>query len=172
MNHSNDGNGASVLIPTSEGRAVNRLSFYWDGIRKDRPIPSISDIDPRTAPVVWDSCFILVLDSPLSRSFFDYAGPLIAADLGFDPTGRPVNEVPTETLVSIALSRLDQAVRESRPVTLEGAAALAAGCKRAYRAVLLPLAGRGDAATGYVLGAISSRTVDRRADVIEARDGE
>ena len=133
----------------AERRLTYRLFNYWDGLRDNRPFPSLHDIDGGAIPDMWPWCFVLEADSNFSAPYFHYLGKELAGYSGVFLSG------PNDwrlTLLDKAASHLDRTLAAGAPVLIEDELRRYDGRELLFRSIMLPLSD--DAATiTHVLGA-------------------
>lgn len=143
-----------AVWPEVERRMVRRVHVFWEHLRRGKPMPGMSDLDPHRLPVPWPACFLLAVNRDSAANTFEYVGADLRLDCGRDLTGRSPDDVPPATLLREALRDLDEAVGGAGPVTREGELARRNTDRIYYRSILLPF-GRDRATPDTILGAVS-----------------
>jgi len=143
-----------VKYPSTEVRVIRRLAYFWDSIRRGRPHPTMTDLDPRRLPIPWDQCFLLAVDENADDPPFDYVGKYLCEECGLDLSNHPVSEVPHDTLLEKAAMDYAAALAEDAPHIVEGKFRHKRGVVILHRSILLPM-GNDPATIEYLLGGVS-----------------
>lgn len=124
---------------------------YWELLRKERPLPSESDIDQQSLAPIWDSCFLITLKEANNESkgfHYEYVGKELLEAYGRDMTGLAADHADVPQITSM-LSAMENAM-QGKPVVDESVFTNSKGVEIRYRCSLLPL-GTGEKVE-YILG--------------------
>ncbi len=142
----------------SERRANNRTLEYWKRLAGERRFPTREQITAESAGDLWDHLFIVQITPDPTQYRFVFAGSVLAAALGGDPTDQTLAKVLPGGLGTRTLFFLQAAVGLKGPVTDDvGTWTRADGSEILYRSILLPLS-QDDQTVDYLLGSFSFRT--------------
>lgn len=137
---------------------VLRLLQYWRQIGGDRSFPGSGDIAPVDIPEMWPHCYLIDVAAAPADPVIDYVGPASSEGLPGDFKGRPISELPPNTLLAKATSYLNQVIAKEVPISMGGEFEDGTGATILYRSILLPLSDEGRT-IDHVLGAANYRKV-------------
>jgi hypothetical protein len=99
-----------------EHPSLRRLYGYWDEKRDGRRFPARADVDPLELGFVLGNLSLIdVLHDPL-RFRIRLQGTLAASRLGYDMTGRFVDEIPDPEYRQVVLQTYRDVVEQGRPL--------------------------------------------------------
>jgi hypothetical protein len=112
------------LTPFREHTAIAALLKLWEQRRGDRDIPDRADFDPTsiTPALLPHFVFVDVVDGG-ARLRYRLLGTAIVHRLGFDPTGKFLDERFSDGMVTYMMSLAREAVETRRPVFSKAAMA-------------------------------------------------
>ncbi len=142
-------------VRSTEKRLVSRALSYWEHLRGGRSLPAVADLSGVPAPFDDEHLFIVKLGRTEQDDEIVAAGNAVAAALGYDPVGTPVNDVlPSAREKGLAFCR---AVAElKKPLADVGRFFNRAGREVTYRSILLPFSDD-QRNVNYVIGAFSCK---------------
>lgn len=131
--------------PTAPAQTEQRLTFrllsYWNRIRGDRAMPSLSDVNIREITELW--YFSFTIDVREADHRFHYFGSSLTDIFHEDYTGRSVQESMNEDImVNNTIGFYDRAVQSREPV-MEAASFYMEGGEVRYRSIIVPLSSDG-----------------------------
>lgn len=122
-----------------ERRITLRLIAYWERIRRGRPMPAETDIDPDDLADLWDYCFLVHVRDLAKQDYnYTYIGSaIVEAYRG----GLSVNDKGGMVTINASklVSNYAAVIGDRRPVVEEGEFANARGQIVKYRQCMLPL---------------------------------
>lgn len=149
---------SSCAIDGVERRISATALQYWRELAAPRRYPGRTQVTPSSAPGLWDHFFIIKVGMDPAEHVFEYAGPVLCAALGSDPTGRAVGDVLPREIVGRALYFQKAACDLMAPIDEAGRFKRRDGTEIVYRSVLLPLSDDQREAN-YLLGALNFRAI-------------
>jgi len=99
-----------------EQPSLRQLYAYWDEKRRGRRFPARADIDPLELGFVLGNLSLIdVLQDPL-RFRFRLQGTMAVSRLGYDLTGKFVDEIPDPEYRRVTLDTYRKVVEQARPM--------------------------------------------------------
>jgi len=133
---------------------VRRFVTYWEDLRGDLDFPLITELDLDRIRDYVPYSFCLELGDNAQDPILRYVGKEITRDCGDNVANRTLSELPPQSLLARATSRLDEAVARGGPFRLSEGFHNAEGAEILYRAVLLPFSITGQT-VDYIIGAVN-----------------
>jgi hypothetical protein len=144
-----------MKLQVIDRRLVKRVLARWQEIAEEGQFPRRSQIGPHVFGEDWAYCFVVDLDSNLSRSRLAYVGETIR-DPAWPSDMQPhVGDCQDGTLLKFAVTRIPALLKRRAPINFGGYEVRGDG-HVVYRSILLPLAEDGHTIDG-VLAAINHR---------------
>jgi hypothetical protein len=106
-------------LPVNPPAELKTLLEYWDGKRTGRAMPLRSEIDPTEFPKLLRGICILELEFDLDqfqRAKFRLAGTDLYEMIGFEVTGKYVDEIVSTEVYAEISSQFDRCIRSRAPV--------------------------------------------------------
>ncbi|HEX2116857.1 MAG TPA: PAS domain-containing protein [Alphaproteobacteria bacterium] len=126
-----------------EQPSLRQLYAYWDQKRRGRRFPARADIDPLELGFVLGNLSLIdVLHEPL-RFRFRLQGTMAVSRLGYDLTGKLVDEIPDPEYRQITLATYRTIVEQGQPMRAVREQMYDHKIHR-YEIVWLPLANNGE----------------------------
>jgi hypothetical protein len=124
---------------SQEQRFTERLTKYWQQIRRDQAFPDIKQFNTSTVEDVWPYCFRVSVNKSGADSFkYEYMGTLLVDLYGNDLTGITINYNMREIPGSVIHKRLQEVAESAAPAQDEGHYINKKGKSIKYRACVLP----------------------------------
>lgn len=142
----------------SERRATGATERYWNNVRGDNLVPSLSDVDMEPASASWDNRFLIRRDREIPHSVFIVCGLGARQALGMPALGHCMNEVLPPSIAEEIYQACAMASRDLRPEHLQGEFAGTDGRRMLFRSVFMPLRALSND-LGYIFGAFSARAM-------------
>ena len=127
----------------TEQRMTFRLLSYWNRIRADRPLPSLSDVQIAELPEVYHYTFTIELGPSEEDHRFTYFGPHLASTFGQDYTGSYLYEAMNDVTINNTIGFYHKVVADRAPVS-ESSEFFLDGKEIRYRSIILPLSSDGE----------------------------
>ena len=147
-----------------ERRLVLRLLAHWRELCGERAFPSFADVDPGRMADMWPNCFVLDVvghaENPVLRTIGTDLADRIDADL-VDKRG---TDAPENSLVSVAMSYVDEVLRKKVPISRGGEFFKPHGVRVLYRSILLPMSDDGETISGLLGAANCREVIDEQSD--------
>ncbi|MBY0354635.1 MAG: PAS domain-containing protein [Rickettsiales bacterium] len=125
----------------SEQRLTFRLLSYWNRIRAERKIPSLSDVNIAEILEIWHFSFTIDVRDVEHR--FEYFGPSLSDIFQQDYTGFSVQDAMNDDLVvNNTIGFYERAVLSMEPV-MEAASFYSEGDEVRYRSIIVPFSSDG-----------------------------
>lgn len=149
----------------AERRATLSALTHWRRSRRDKPVPTLMDLDLSVPQMSASSWFLLKEDDDPSRSTFLMCGELARKALAINPKALTLSEVVPEAIREILCGVCVKAIHERAPFEFDGTFDGTLGLEIRYRSIFMPV----DSGDGrYVFGAYRSqpRRVLRHPDAL------
>ena len=164
----------------ADKRMADRFLTYWNGLRRDRDFPLITELNLDRMGEFVPYTFNLDISYSDENPMLRFIGPELARDCGGEVSNRRLNGLPRQCLVARALRNYRRVVASQKPFTVADEFVDAEGSKTFYRAVMLPFSLSGNK-IDYIIGAINSKEVrsahavnravqQRAADALAAKE--
>lgn len=141
-----------------ERRLVLRLLSYWRDLCGNRHYPSFADVDPAAVADMWSWAFVIEVVGHESDPVLRHVGGSLAG-LAHQPlVGLRLSAIPSDTLVSHAVSYVRAVIAKGVPISRGGEYMRDGDVRVLYRSILLPMSDDGTTISG-VLGAANCREV-------------
>ncbi len=137
---------------------ADRFLSYWDGLRRDRGFPLITDLNLDRMGEFVPYTFNLDISYSAENPTLRFVGPELARDCGGNAANRHLSALPRHCLVARALRNYSKVITHRKPFTVADEFVNAEGGKVFYRAVMLPFSLAGSR-IDYIIGAISGKEV-------------
>lgn len=125
----------------SEQRLTFRLLSYWNRIRGDKKMPSLSDVNIAEILEMWH--FSFTIDARGTNHLFQYFGPNLADVFAQDYTGFSVQDaIDEDVIVNNTIGFYERAILIQEPV-MEAASFFSEGDEVRYRSIIVPLSSNG-----------------------------
>jgi len=136
-------------------RSHERLQNYWNQLRKERPFPQESEIDPDEIADIWPSCFLISIDDVTHRlgHRYSYLGDELVKACG-DDISNPDNALRLLSMGSIPMMRKIDDVLKQKKLVIDASDFI--NLKQLhirYRTCMLPL-GHKNGEVSHILGCI------------------
>lgn len=141
-----------------ERRLVLRLLAQWRQLCGERAFPSFADVDPGRMADMWPNCFVLDVAGHAENPVFRTIGADLADRIDVDLVDKRATDAPENTLVSVAVSYVDEVLRKKVPISRGGEFFKSDDVRVLYRSILLPMSDDGETVSG-LLGAANCREV-------------
>lgn len=155
-----------VLPNTDERRLPTRAYDYWTSLLKDRPFPSVLDLEPSHIEEFRDKSVLLDFSRDPTHPVLRYIGPLLREECGITLAEARPEEVPGRSLVSRLTDHYLEIIAARAPIGFEAEFESARGTLMMYRGILLPLSDDGET-INFIYGVINWKEA-AAADVQEA----
>jgi len=122
-------------------RSHEMFQSYWNSLRKDRPFPMESEIDPEALGELWESCFLICNDDVTRRIGYRYSflGRDLLGAFGDDVTNHDAALRLLSTARVPNARKFDEILTQKHPVIDESSFTNLMGMNIRYRTCLLPL---------------------------------
>lgn len=122
-------------------RSHEIFAAYWEDLRKGRPFPRESEIDPDAINDIWESCFLISNDDVTRRIGYRYSflGRDLLGAFGDDVTNHDAALRLLSTARVPNARKFDEVLHNKHPVIDEASFVNLMGMHVRYRACLLPL---------------------------------
>lgn len=137
-----------------EHRSHTQLRKYWDSLRKNRPFPRESDIDPDAIADIWPSCFLVSIDAVTRRLGvyrYSYLGEKIIEAYGDNGSDSDVASYMMSATDIPMIEKFDEVRDTKKPVIDEAEFINKRHLKVKYRTCLLPL-GHTENEVSHIIG--------------------
>lgn len=122
---------------------INELLLsYWNSIKPSAGLPKESDIDPDSLSSIWDSCFLIHVDTKAISANFTYVnlGKDLVAAYGDDWSNRSVCEALVYPHPAPLLQSFEKLLNTREPIIEDNEFKnMASGLLIKYRCCLVPL---------------------------------
>jgi PAS domain len=139
----------------SEKRLVNRLTEYWERLRKDNPLPLMQTFKKDAITDVIENCLILKREKQGEDKItyvYEFVGKGIIAAVGKDVTGERilghVHAIPGGAIIK----QVEQCVASLQPISDEGKFINDKSKVVKYRSCLLPFGATDSTVTHLLVG--------------------
>ncbi len=136
-------------------RLTDRLTSYWDLLRKDQPIPEFSKFNNASIADVWDHCMLFSVN-PVSEGKASYTfyrmGDKVKALYGGDLSGSTLNPKQSMFKGAAVIKRIDQILEKPEPMSDQGQFINDNSKVIKYRSCLLPFGGNDGNVTHIIVG--------------------
>ncbi len=136
-----------------------RLMGYWTALRGDQPFARIADFNVEAVPGFGQHAFMLDLHHEADDPLIRFVGQKLAADCGSNMIGLRLSGVPAESLLSRGAGYYREVLANKGPSEFAGEYVVDSEVSILYRGIMLPFT-RDGASIDYIVGAITSKTVD------------
>ena len=143
-------------MASGEQRSTFRLLSYWNGIKEDRSIPDISQINLGEMGELWDDCFVLDVKQP-DRPEFQHFGSELIQIFEQDYTGAILDEKAVHPVLADLNLFIEEVWIMESPVSHCGEFSTGEAEKLRYRSLLAPLAENGDNSIQFLIGTTNYR---------------
>lgn len=143
-----------LLIGNDERRMHVRAYNYWVSLLKDRPYPSVAELDP--AAVDDFSRHSVLLDFTEDREVprIAYVGEELKDECGYDRRMATIADVPPRSLLSRLTDHYFQIIANRAPIGFEAEFVSQRGNNTLYRGILMPLSSNGET-IDFIYGVIN-----------------
>lgn len=131
---------------------LRRIYAYWNNVRGPRALPAWRDFDAQHLSFIVSNMLLIEVHDAPQRFRFRLHGPQLAWRIGYDMTGKLVDEIPHPQNRAVLLERCRWLVANRRPYLGHGERVVA-GREIPYEVVWLPLADDGHT-IDFLLGAL------------------
>jgi len=135
-------------------RLVNRLQNYWELIRRGKPMPEISQLNPHSIEDLWSQC--MKLEALQTQGgvtyYYRFVGSVLAEMYGSDPTNREVDRKVKQYPMNIIVDKLDGVAAARNFLIDENQFVNGRGKLVKYRACLMPFGNETKGVTHIVVG--------------------
>jgi hypothetical protein len=146
--------------PAAERRATNNAVAYWDLVRGEAAVPSLSDIEVMDSATIWNHRFLIRRDRDITDSVFIVCGASARKAIDLPALGRCLADTLPASIDEEVYRACEMAGRDLRPEHLEGEFTRIDGQDIQFRAVFMPLRALSND-LGYIFGAFSARPLIR-----------
>ena len=108
---------------------------------------------------IYEDSFLLRVDRDPELSVFILCGQKVSNALGIDPAGLTLEKALAKRIETKLCQACGRAVRESRPISSEGAYPTKDDGEIRYRSIFMPVRAGGQLDDGYVLGTFGQKTL-------------
>jgi hypothetical protein len=140
----------------SEQRLVERLTKYWDGLRKDANIPEFSQFNISAVEDIWGQCVLFSMQPTVGGKApsvnFQQVGEKVKLLYGQDMTGSVVNANQKHLQGATLVRKLGEVVHTPSPIYDSGQFVNERSKVVKYRSCLLPFGNRDGKVTHIVAG--------------------
>lgn len=143
-----------LLIGNDERRMHVRAYNYWVSLLKDRPYPSVAELDP--AAVDDFSRHSVLLDFTEDREMprIAYVGEELKEECDYDRRMATIADVPPRSLLSRLTDHFFQIIANRAPIGFEAEFVSQRGNNTLYRGILMPLSSNGET-IDFIYGVIN-----------------
>ena len=145
-------------IGGDERRLHVRAYNYWVSLLRDRPFPSVTDLDPDAVKDFARHSVLLDFTRDREAPTIAYLGGELRTECGFDSTMITVADVPARSLLSRLTDHYFQIIANRAPIGFEAEFVSQRGNNTMYRGILMPLSSDG-AAIDFIYGVINWKEV-------------
>ncbi|MES2985033.1 MAG: PAS domain-containing protein [Pseudomonadota bacterium] len=138
-----------------EHRLGDRLTTYWDTIRKDEPMPDFTHFNTSAISDIWQQCILftlspLVENKPAVLNFY-MIGESLRTLYSSDMVGRSFSSSQRHFQGAALVRRVEEMIANPQPISDVGQFINERSKVVKYRSVMLPF-GRGGKVTHVVVG--------------------
>ncbi len=153
-----EGMDAPPIVRFDERRMHIRAYNYWASLLKDRPLPSIDDLNPSEIQDFGSHSVLLDFTSGIEDPAIAFLGTALAAQCGITAPISRTSEIPPRTLLSRLTDHYLQIIANAAPIGFEAEFSNQRGAEIMYRGIMMPFASDGDT-IDYVYGVINWKEV-------------
>jgi len=153
-------------IGVDERRMHVRAYNYWVSLLRDRPFPSIRDIDPASLADFGPHSVLLDFSSDPGNPTIAFLGAALREECGLDHSIERVADVPGRSLLSRLTDHYLQIIANRAPIGFEAEFIGQRGHPTLYRGILMPLSSDSDD-IDFVYGVINWKEI-AEPDVADA----
>lgn len=137
-----------------ERRITQRLLRYWELLTKDAPIPDFQWFNSATIEEIWPYCMCVSIqpDTKILTYKYEYMGNDVTKFYGKDFTYATADSRIKTNLASTLIAKMDDVVKQKKPLTDDNHMVNISGQLIKYRACLLPFGNARDGITHIVVG--------------------
>ena len=157
-------------IGTDERRMHVRAYNHWVSLLRDRPYPSIADLDPANIADFGEHSVLLDFTGGLDDPAVPYLGRALREECGLADDIGHIHQVPPRSLLSRLTDHYLQIIANRAPIGFEAEFVNARGHNTLYRGILMPFSSTGEA-IDFIYGVINWKEVADAA-VQETLTGE
>ena len=140
---------------SSDTRRINeRIHQYWEDKKDGRAMPLEADIDPDEISDIWDSCFLVHVESGKDDQEFKYTylGQSLIEAYGDDLNNKEVCEKLVYPSSMSLVHKFKEVITEQKPVIEDSEFTNTKGMLIKFRSCMLPLGKDSDSDVQYVIG--------------------
>lgn len=137
-----------------EKRLTQRLTRYWDSLKKDNPMPPFQKFNVSAIDDVWDYCLLIAVSSAAGQTpNYNYyrLGKKVQDLYGSDVSGQPVRPEQSKSRNASIIKRIGEVLANPTPLYDDGQFVNAKHKVVKYRSCLLPFGQNGEV-THVVVG--------------------
>ncbi|MFM9890324.1 MAG: PAS domain-containing protein [Rickettsiales bacterium] len=136
-------------------RLTERLTLYWNQVRKEAPMPEFSHFNAGAVDDIWQQCVLFVVQpsapgQPPVVNFYK-VGDKLRSLYGADMTGRTMTSGQRHFEGAAVIKRIAEVIAQPQPLEDHGQFVNAQSRMVKYRSCLLPF-GRDNKVTHIVVG--------------------
>ena len=146
------------MIGGDERRMHVRAYNYWVSLLKDRPFPSVTDLDPEAVKDFARHSVLLDFTKDRDAPTIAYLGAALRTECDLDSSMVTVAHVPARSLLSRLTDHYFQIIANRAPIGFEAEFVSQRGNNTMYRGILMPLSSDG-AAIDFIYGVINWKEV-------------
>ncbi len=139
----------------SEQRLTQRLTTYWERLRKEAHLPEITKFNSNAVAEIWDFCFRVSVDihEKGKRSYvYEYMGREIVQAFGKDLTGQQVTGISQNVPGVSILGKIDMCVDQKQPIFEDGKFINEKNKVVKYRSCMIPFTTKKEEVSHVVVG--------------------
>lgn len=143
-----------VKIGSDERRMHVRAYNHWVSLLRDRPFPTIADLDPASIADFGPHSVLLDFGGGHDNPAIQFLGTALRAECGVDHSIASIAQVPPRSLLSRLTDHYLQIIANRAPVGFEAEFVGIRGHNTFYRGILMPFSSDGEA-IDYIYGVIN-----------------
>jgi hypothetical protein len=143
-----------IKIGSDERRMHVRAYNHWVSLLRDRPFPTIADIDPARIADFGPHSVLLDFGNGLEDPSIQFLGVALRAECGVDQSITSIAQVPPRSLLSRLTDHYLQIIANRAPVGFEAEFVGIRGHNTFYRGILMPFSSDGEA-IDFIYGVIN-----------------
>ncbi|WP_375270380.1 hypothetical protein [Sphingomonas sp.] len=143
-----------VKIGSDERRMHVRAYNHWVSLLRDRPFPTIADLDPASIADFGPHSVLLDFGDGLDDPAIQFLGTALRAECGVDKSIASIAQVPPRSLLSRLTDHYLQIIANRAPVGFEAEFVGIRGHSTFYRGILMPFSSNGEA-IDFIYGVIN-----------------
>ncbi len=132
----------SNLLKVQNKRINERLLFYWEELKGERPFPSEGEIDPEAIEDIWDSCFLVRVEDIQATEAgykYTYLGQDLVEAYGDDLQNKEICEKLIYPTNMSLVHKFEEILETKQPAIEEAGFTNTKNQEIRFRSCMLPL---------------------------------